>query len=118
MMGKFFKLFFLQKPIVVTFDTSTNFFSNVVPTALKIMEKFLNNKKITSEDGIQLLNLTDSINRFETQTRKIFVCDICEMEIHGLNAWNNHIAGKKHKWKLKKSKLEKNRNDSSDVINI
>uniref|UniRef100_A0A7E4ZRT0 tRNA dimethylallyltransferase n=1 Tax=Panagrellus redivivus TaxID=6233 RepID=A0A7E4ZRT0_PANRE len=107
-----------ELPTVLALDSSiaSNFFTELVPEALKAVSTFLDNKPI----DISALNpayVSDPLASIDAETaikepgyakraNAIHVCDVCEIEIHGENGWTAHLAGKKHKHFAKRRKLE------------
>ncbi|KAE9552621.1 hypothetical protein FO519_004169 [Halicephalobus sp. NKZ332] len=104
-----------ELPQIVGFDSSKadKFFSDLVPMAIEIVERFLKEEDLKTEDFPKEF-VNDPLERIsEEELRKlghskrvnsVFNCTTCNIDVHGEEAWKNHLVGRKHKRNSKKIK--------------
>uniref|UniRef100_A0A914EP66 U1-type domain-containing protein n=1 Tax=Acrobeloides nanus TaxID=290746 RepID=A0A914EP66_9BILA len=93
-----------KKPPILLLDTSDDFYGQAVPMAIKSVETFLSGNELSLDEGIPLAEFlleSPTYYDYQVEANRIFTCDLCKLEIHGYQMYQNHLNGKKHKSKLK-----------------
>lgn len=103
-------------PQSISLNVSHDFRTEVMPFAIHLVRQFLSGKnmddllKSTTSPTIMLLPvLNEMFHRpdYPENSRKILMCDVCNLEIHGIMGWEQHLQGKKHRQTV----LKKNRSE-------
>ncbi|TKR67698.1 hypothetical protein L596_023808 [Steinernema carpocapsae] len=111
-----------EVPPILRLNTSHSFFEKCVPSAEEVVERFLYGQTLPEPSFGTLerpSTLTENIenvssdedgklslqNRsYQEQINKVFHCDLCDREVHGVLNWESHLRGKMHKNFVQKAK--------------
>jgi len=106
-----------ELPTIIGFDSSKadRFFTDLVPIAIELVERFLKNDDLKIEK-LPKEFVNDPLKEIsEEELRKvghvkransIFTCTDCKIDVHGEEAWKNHLGGRKHKRNVKVKRVE------------
>ncbi|CEF63874.1 tRNA dimethylallyltransferase, mitochondrial [Strongyloides ratti] len=108
------------KNIYLVDTTEINdFYTKNIPIILDTVDNFINNGKILALNNsyckLWTGNENPQPNYDSNDINKIFFCDVCSLELHGIRSWESHLKGKKHK-NFKEKKCRKNIMDNNIEI--
>ena len=104
----------IKRTDFLTLDASMDFDDKIIPFSLECVQNFLKEKPLIPDDfnfpnalllsnseGEKLLDYPPDKGK-EVNSSEIFQCQICGVECQGLEQYQIHVAGKKHKFMCKK----------------